>query len=252
VGIWRRAGEDFYVVLAAYDVSAQTAHLKLVVNPLVNWVWLGFGVLALGTIIALLPEKTYSFALEKVTDNVTAGAATAGMLLFAMVLTGATLRAQEPQGAPTAAASSSQSTHTTTLTTAPLAPRNEVEKRVRDRLVCLCGGCGKEPIGVCTCSEAARVRQEIASLVDQGQSEEQILQYFIDKLGGQQMLGAPLDSGFNRLLWLFPYLAGATGIVTVGVVAMRWSRRRESAPADAQSGRDELDDRLDDELRNLD
>jgi cytochrome c-type biogenesis protein CcmH/NrfF len=96
------------------------------------------------------------------------------------------------------------------------------------------------------------VRQEIASLVDQGQSEEQILQYFIDKLGGQQMLGAPLDSGFNRLLWLFPYLAGATGIVTVGVVAMRWSRRRESAPADAQSGRDELDDRLDDELRNLD
>ena len=34
-------------------------------NPLVNWIWLGFGVLAFGTGLALLPERTYSFALGK-------------------------------------------------------------------------------------------------------------------------------------------------------------------------------------------
>ena len=32
------------------------------VNPLVNWVWLGFGILALGTGIALLPETAFAFA----------------------------------------------------------------------------------------------------------------------------------------------------------------------------------------------
>ena len=47
------------------DFGTQTTSLQMVVNPLVNWVWLGFGVMAFGTGIALLPERTYSFALAK-------------------------------------------------------------------------------------------------------------------------------------------------------------------------------------------
>ena len=35
------------------------------VNPLVNWIWLGFGIMALGTGIALLPERSYAFALAE-------------------------------------------------------------------------------------------------------------------------------------------------------------------------------------------
>ena len=41
-------------------------------------------------------------------------------------------------------------------------------------------------------------------------------QPFIAKYGGQQLLGAPIDKGFNRLAWLFPYLVGAAGVVVVG------------------------------------
>ena len=41
-----------------------------------NWIWLGFGILALGTGIALLPERSYSFALAKMpADAVTTTAA---------------------------------------------------------------------------------------------------------------------------------------------------------------------------------
>ena len=120
-------------------------------------------------------------------------------------------------------------------------PRNEIEKRLGERMVCLCGGCGKEPIGTCTCSTAAGVRREIATLVDSGKSEDQIVEYFIAKYGGQQFLGAPVDEGFNRLAWLFPYLLGASGAVVVGLRrrslvaqsrqgAGRRSRRRGSGP----------------------
>ena len=49
------------------------------------------------------------------------------------------------------------------------------------------------------------------------------------------MLGAPLDKGFNRLAWLFPYLAGAGGVVAVGaggralVAAPRAGRQPEAS-----------------------
>ena len=65
------------------------------------------------------------------------------------------------------------------------------------------------------------------------------------------MLGAPLDQGFNRLAWLVPYLVGGAGIVLVGVAASRWSHRSEPADA-APAGDPEMEQRLDDELRDLD
>ena len=62
-----------------------------------------------------------------------------------------------------------------------------------------------------------------------------------------------MPEGFNRLAWLFPYLLGASGAVAVGFAAVRWSRNHDKAPADIPAAADPgLDDRLDDELRNLD
>src|SRR5581483_9063450 len=46
VAIRRGAGEDLYVVLAGYDVQNQSVTLQVFINPLVNWIWTGFGVLA--------------------------------------------------------------------------------------------------------------------------------------------------------------------------------------------------------------
>jgi len=74
VAISRGFWEDLYIVMPAFDMQAQSATYHVVVNPLVNWIWFGFTVLALGTLIALLPETAYAFAVSKVPD----GAATAG------------------------------------------------------------------------------------------------------------------------------------------------------------------------------
>ncbi len=59
MAIRRTFAEDLYVVLARYDVAQQSAEVEVVVNPLVNWVWFGFGILAWGTLIALLPDSAF-------------------------------------------------------------------------------------------------------------------------------------------------------------------------------------------------
>ena len=76
------------------------------------------------------------------------------------------------------------------------------------------------------------------------------------EFGGEHILAAPVDKGFNRLAWLFPYLLGVTAAASVGLAAFRWSRRDGVATAAhgrlAAAGDPELSARLDDELRDLD
>ena len=72
VAIRRSFGEDLYLVMPAYELQDQSMSLQVVINPLVSWIWMGFGILVLGTGIALLPERAFEFALGRAP----AGAAT--------------------------------------------------------------------------------------------------------------------------------------------------------------------------------
>jgi cytochrome c-type biogenesis protein CcmH/NrfF len=138
----------------------------------------------------------------------------------------------------------------------PNALRNEVERRVGEKLVCMCGspGCGKEIVGTCACSYAAQMRGEIRALFDEGKTEEEVLQHYVTLHGSLEPLSSPPSEGFNRLAWLFPYLMGATGAVLVGTAAVKWSRRpRPTSTDDTAASEDpDIEERLDDELRNLD
>jgi cytochrome c-type biogenesis protein CcmF len=66
VAIRRSFAEDLYLVMPAYELQDQSMSLQVVINPLVNWIWTGFGILVLGTGIALLPERTFAVALGRV------------------------------------------------------------------------------------------------------------------------------------------------------------------------------------------
>ena len=66
------------------------------------------------------------------------------------------------------------------------------------------------------------------------------------------MLAAPIDQGFNRLAWAVPYVVGVLMLGAVFFSARRWSRTRpQDVAADAPLD-PTLNERLDDELRNLD
>jgi cytochrome c-type biogenesis protein CcmF len=48
--------EDLYVILIGWDEDGTTA-FKVLVNPLVNWIWIGGGVFLLGGLIAFWPDQ---------------------------------------------------------------------------------------------------------------------------------------------------------------------------------------------------
>jgi cytochrome c-type biogenesis protein CcmF len=234
VAIRRSLSEDLYLVLAPdFDLGTQAISLQVVVNPLVDWIWLGFGVLAFGTGIALLPERTYSFALAKLPEAATTTVA----LGMALALGTASLSAQM---------------HVPNSTGAVTAPKNALDQQLRLEMGCVCGGCAHENLTLCTCGQAQKMRAQLREEIDKGSNHDEIIQAFIGLYGGQQFLGAPLDKGFNRLAWMFPYAVAATGILFLGFVATRWSRRRDSAADPLAPADPDLEERLDDELRNLD
>ena len=56
VAIRTTLGEDLYVILIGWDEVGTTA-FKVLVNPLVNWIWIGGGVFVLGGLIAFWPDS---------------------------------------------------------------------------------------------------------------------------------------------------------------------------------------------------
>ncbi len=236
VAIWRSFAEDLYIVMPAFEVQEQTASVEVHINPLVNWIWVGFGVLAVGTLIALLPESAFAFAVAKAPAEVV----TATLLLLSLLLTPGVAAAQHSEGPQTGT----------------LVIRSPQERSVARKLACWCGGCSKLPVDTCVCSHCAHVREEIAEQVKAGKAESDILQYFVAQNGGQHVLSEPM-TGFWRFAWVIPYGIGATGLLIVGLTASKWSKRREQRDADADPARDGLasdpfNEKLDDELRDLD
>jgi cytochrome c-type biogenesis protein CcmF len=236
IALLRGVAGDLYINLAAYQVDTQEATLEVKINPLVNWIWMGVGVMLIGTIIALLPERALAFA----TAEVPAGAVTPLLVLLLVGTIGmAGLGAQ----------------HVVSSQTVSIVPRSPVEKRLQGEIVCMCGTCGRKRVGECTCAVAGEMREEIARLTTEGKTYDQIIEHFVTKYGSQEVLAAPLDQGFNRLAWFFPYAAGLAGIAMVGAIAVRWSRRTRGGHATdgAVAAHDTaLERRLDDELRDLD
>ena len=55
VAIRSTLSEDLYVILASYDKKWAT--FKVLINPLVVWLWIGGGIMAFGTVIVMLPDK---------------------------------------------------------------------------------------------------------------------------------------------------------------------------------------------------
>jgi cytochrome c-type biogenesis protein CcmF len=57
--------EDLYVILAGWNDDG-SATLKVIINPLVIWLWIGFIVFIIGTLIAMLPDPREAKAAERV------------------------------------------------------------------------------------------------------------------------------------------------------------------------------------------
>jgi cytochrome c-type biogenesis protein CcmF len=231
VAIRRSFAEDIYLVLPAFDLQEQSASMEIVVNPLVNWVWVGFGVMAIGTGIALLPEAAFSFAMARVP----AGAVTTSLLLLSLMLWPSVALAQEGQ-------------------MVAVTERSELHRQLENEIMCTCG-CNS-PMGSCpmrpNCGHYDTQVARLDGLLAEGKTHDEVLAAFVREFGGQAVLSAPIDEGFNRLAWLFPYLVAVSALFGIVVTAMRWSRHATPVMAGDTGLDPTLSARLDDELRNLD
>jgi cytochrome c-type biogenesis protein CcmF len=231
VAIRRSFAEDLYIVMPAFELEEQTASVEVHINPLVNWVWFGFGILALGTGIALLPEASLSFAVAKVP----AEAVTASVLVLAMLLSSAGAFAQHVENRdPRLQVSSPES------------------REIGNKLACWCGGCSKLPVGQCSCGMCALERSKIDGMLKEGKTEQQIIDSYVATYGGNHVLSEPPNAGSGRIAWAMPVVAGLGGFMLVAWLATRWSRRVSIAGMPAGMEDPEMSARLDDELRNLD
>ena len=50
-------GEDLYVTLLSYSPTTKTVSLHVLINPLVSWIWAGGGIVALGALFAIWPDR---------------------------------------------------------------------------------------------------------------------------------------------------------------------------------------------------
>ena len=228
VAIRRGFAEDVYIVLAGYEPAEQSATYAVTINPLVNWIWFGFVILALGTALAMMPETAFAFAVSKVP----ARAATASMLLLALLIPSTVL-------AQTTAA------------------RSDLRKSLEGEVLCTCScrrpmnDCPMEP----NCHGLDAQRAKLDQYIGSGMTRDQVLAAFAADYGTQAILARPIDKGFNRLAWLVPYALGVSGAFGAVIIARRWSRRGtsgENPDAPRPADDPELRDRLDHELRDLD
>jgi cytochrome c-type biogenesis protein CcmF len=55
--IFSTLNQDIYSIFSSVNNNNDTAFIKIMINPLVKWVWIGGYLLAFGTVIALWPRK---------------------------------------------------------------------------------------------------------------------------------------------------------------------------------------------------
>ena len=97
--------------------------------------------------------------------------------------------------------------------------------RLGHQVMCVCG-CNQillecNHVG---CSYSTRMRDELTAAVTRGDSDNNVLQWFIQNYG-TAVLAVPTATGFNRLAWIMPYFALVFGIALVVGIVWIWKKR---------------------------
>jgi cytochrome c-type biogenesis protein CcmF len=61
---------DLYVIYEGKNPDTDKPIIKVFINPLMNWIWIGVGIVVLGTFVALVPNMTRTPAKARVEAEV--------------------------------------------------------------------------------------------------------------------------------------------------------------------------------------
>ncbi len=124
-------------------------------------------------------------------------------------------------------------------------------REINDLIMCpLCAG---QTIAQSSNETSKQMRDLVIKKLRQGESEEEILQYFESRYG-ERILATPNKKGFNLVLWVLPFVAVALAAIAIYFLIRRWSTRVPEAPGahfdEAQLS--EYQERLEKELKLFD
>jgi len=119
-----------------------------------------------------------------------------------------------------------------------------------------CPVCENIPLDVCGTPACARWREQVRTLLEQGKTDDEVIDYFVEQFG-QRVVGTPQDPTLNFLSWAVPAASVVIGVVVAVYALVRW--RSLDAPALAAGDDPEelagIDEdyrkRLERDLRNL-
>ena len=238
--------DDLYIAPGTVNPETKLATLHLYSNPLESWIWLGAMILILGAAISTWPEA----ALGEVGVGAylrTAGA-TVTSLAFGLLLalTPARVKADPMQMSGNSSSMAGN-----------VEMKSDAERKLFSNLLCMCGGCDRLPLSTCTCDWAAGMRAELSERLSSGASIDSITDDYVKRYGAAS-LNVPPSKGFNISLWAVPTGLIALGGVGAFFLVRKWTRagkangKPKATPGGAGPGKDDYDEKLDEELRSLD
>ncbi len=248
VAIKVRFTEDVYVVLTGFDLESRLANFRVYLNPLILWVWVGFLVLALGTLVCLIPQGVVDRLQWKPKTKLGRAADVSIVVTVALaVIIGIASQAREAHAAGTPPPSAATEHVPAGMGmgqagggyAAMNRPTSPTAEKAMKELICPCG-CARQDIFGCDCSTAADLRAKVLAILatfdldtpsGKQQGYDAVLAQFTKEYGGG-VLATPKSS----ISWMLPAVAAVGALALLIVGGRRWIKRGPTAITPAVAG----------------
>ena len=117
----------------------------------------------------------------------------------------------------------------------------------------MCPLCAGQNIAQSSNETSSQMRDLVLKKLRQGETKEEILQYFESRYG-ERIMAKPSKKGFNLILWFFPFVFVALAATVIYFLIRRWSAGVQVATV-APFDEDQLaeyKERLEKELKQFD
>ncbi len=137
-------------------------------------------------------------------------------------------------------------------------PSHSQEKTIDDQVneisnSLLCPVCQGQSVAESNSNLANDMRQVIRKKLQEGQSRDEVVAYFVDTYG-ETILGAPPAKGVNWILWILPGLAIVFGIFGIGIFLYQAGSNKEEKSIGTEKNTPQSDseylEKIDEELKN--
>ena len=121
-----------------------------------------------------------------------------------------------------------------------------------------CPVCENTPLDVCPTDACKDWRELIRTMLSQGKTEAEILQYFVDQYGDRVLATPPVTTKFNWIIYIVPPVIILAGAIILFLALKEWTKPKTVASVpggmrDVQSGpspeKDDYVARLEEELK---